>query len=145
MPSLKIHVVKIIVIHWNTVFFHMQHIFYEMYFNTSTNDWVSNWTLSYDVDFWLGMTPMTSGSQNAVKLWDRPTGTRFMNCFRITLKFLMLRALCFCLGPLVFTWCLSGIKIHSKYRLSLQLYKLYISKVTNDEWTDLNFQQNFIQ
>ena len=30
-----------------------------------------------------------------------------------------------------------------KYRLSIQLYKLYNGCYTNDDWIDLNVQQNF--
>ena len=30
-----------------------------------------------------------------------------------------------------------------KYRLSIQLFKLYNSEMMNDDWVDLNSQQNF--
>ena len=30
-----------------------------------------------------------------------------------------------------------------KYKLTLQLYKLYNSETQNDDWIDLHFQQNF--
>ena len=30
-----------------------------------------------------------------------------------------------------------------KYKLSIQLYKLYNNETQNDDWIDLHFQQNF--
>ena len=30
-----------------------------------------------------------------------------------------------------------------RYRLAIQLYKVYNAKMINDDWIDLNFQQNF--